>query len=246
MAINLSVTGFSDRAFEFAKAYIDLLLESANKDGFERSSIQHSIEKIKSEYANSGDTVDEKATNNRLLMLIPHTFHDKRVEKSLRKQIKLGPDFTYSPGVFLKEKIIENISSVQILVIGNTTKDESIKFCQENIVAKFNTVECNHESNERCYVAAGCIYQDVDATAAFKRTGTSGSHITEVSQEPSENRYLKQASVISSVQYRKGILGQIIWDTPATDANNSKVEEEESDSENESPKSTSKKGRHFS
>ena len=57
----------------------------------------------------------------------------------------LGTGFTYSPGVFLKEKIIDNISSVQILVIGNTTREDSIKFCEENIVAKFNTVKCNHK-----------------------------------------------------------------------------------------------------
>ena len=85
MIIKLQITGFSDKIFEFAKIYIDLLVESAKEDGFEKGVVRHSIEKIKSRYANNNNEVDDKATNNRLLMLIPHTFSDKLMEKELKK-----------------------------------------------------------------------------------------------------------------------------------------------------------------
>ena len=75
------------------KIYIDLLLQCANETGFDRSSVMHSIEKIKSEYANNNNEVDDRAMHNRLLMLIPHTFHDRLMEKELQYQLDLGDDF---------------------------------------------------------------------------------------------------------------------------------------------------------
>ena len=83
MAVNLKVTGFSDKIFVFAKTYIELLLWCANKDGFDKASVLQAIEKCKQDYANNSTEVDEKATHNRLLMLIPHSFHDKLMEKEL-------------------------------------------------------------------------------------------------------------------------------------------------------------------
>ena len=80
MAVNLRIFGFSDKLFEFVKIYIELLLECANEKGFDRRRVMHSIEKIKSEYANNNIEVDDRAMHNRLLMLIPHTFHDKLME----------------------------------------------------------------------------------------------------------------------------------------------------------------------
>ena len=81
MAVNLKISGFSDNLFKFAKEYIKILVDSAVKDGFVKNNVRHSIEKIRSEYANNNNEVDDKAGHNRLLMLIPHSFHDKLMEK---------------------------------------------------------------------------------------------------------------------------------------------------------------------
>ena len=77
MAVKLSITGFSDQIFTFAEKYLDFLIECANEDGFNKKTVIQSVNKIKQEYANNNTEVDERATHNRLLMLIPHTFHDK-------------------------------------------------------------------------------------------------------------------------------------------------------------------------
>ena len=49
MGIRLNISGFSDKLFEFAKNYIDILLGCA-EDGFLRENMMHSIAKKKSEY----------------------------------------------------------------------------------------------------------------------------------------------------------------------------------------------------
>ena len=80
MAVNLSITGFSDKIYEFASIYIQLLFDCAKEKGFEANSVKHSIQKKKSVYANNNIEPDDKATHHRILMLIPHTFHDKLIE----------------------------------------------------------------------------------------------------------------------------------------------------------------------
>jgi len=82
MALNIKVTGFSDKIFEFTKIYIEEMLSCA-EDGFDRADVLQSIEKIKVEYTNNIAGGEDLAVHNRLLMLIPHTYHDKRVEKEL-------------------------------------------------------------------------------------------------------------------------------------------------------------------
>ena len=67
------------------------------------------MEKIKSLYANGNLEVDDHAMNNRLLFLIPHTFHDSLMEKVLVKKLKQrqNGDKSYCPGKFLKDKILD-------------------------------------------------------------------------------------------------------------------------------------------
>ena len=60
-------------------------------------------------------------------MLIPHSFHDSLMEKELSELLEKGEDFDpkedkFCPGLFLKDKILKNISSIQVLVFGNTTE----------------------------------------------------------------------------------------------------------------------------
>ena len=85
MVIQINIVGFSDKIFEFAKIYLGILHESANEDSFQKSVVRHSIEKIKTRFANNNNEVDSKAVNNRLLMLIPHTYSDKLMERELKK-----------------------------------------------------------------------------------------------------------------------------------------------------------------
>ena len=47
MAINLEFKGYSDKIFEFAEAFFEILFSSAKKDGFEQSSIMDSMESVK-------------------------------------------------------------------------------------------------------------------------------------------------------------------------------------------------------
>ena len=49
-----------------------------------------------------------------------------------------------TPHKFLKDKILSQISSVQVLVVGNTSEKQAVKFCKENIVKKFKTVTNNN------------------------------------------------------------------------------------------------------
>ena len=87
MAVNLRIKGFSDKLFEFAAAYIDIMLECARPGGFDEDQVLNSMEKKRSKYANNNIEVDSHAFNNRILLLIPHTFHDTHMEKVLRKEL---------------------------------------------------------------------------------------------------------------------------------------------------------------
>ena len=65
------------------------MLDCAKEGGFDDSQVLNSMEKVKQEYANSNLEVEDHAVNNRLLFLIPHTFHDSLMEKVLTKHFKL-------------------------------------------------------------------------------------------------------------------------------------------------------------
>ena len=59
------------------------MFECAKEGGFDEAQVVNSMEKIKSEYANSNLEVGDQATNNRLLFLLPHTFHASLMAKVL-------------------------------------------------------------------------------------------------------------------------------------------------------------------
>ena len=65
----------------------------------------------------------------------------------------------FCPGAFLKEKIIDNIASIQVLVFGNTDRKEAIDWTHENIFIKFEPAPCEH-SDKMCSLNIGCIYND--------------------------------------------------------------------------------------
>ena len=50
-AINIRISGFSHKIFNFAELFIDMLHESANTE-FEHSQVLNSIQRKKNEYAN--------------------------------------------------------------------------------------------------------------------------------------------------------------------------------------------------
>ena len=123
------------------------MFECAKEDGFEESQVVNSIESIKSDYANSNVEVGEQATNNRLLFLVPHSFHDSLMEKVLNEQIEkrsgeeeeAEPDANgplipksssvvdnFCPGRMLKERVLGQITNVQVLVCGNTSEERAI------------------------------------------------------------------------------------------------------------------------
>ena len=100
MAISLNFRGFSDKLFQFAEIFIDILLECAKEGGFDDEQVMNSIEKRKSEYANTNIDVDEHATNNRLLFLLPHTYHDSLMVEVLTKRLdeRVNGDKSFCPG----------------------------------------------------------------------------------------------------------------------------------------------------
>ena len=126
MAVILEIKGFSDKILQFAQDYIDIFIGCAEDNGFDRASVLHSIAKKKTAFnAGYNGELDDKAAHNRILMLIPHTFHDNCMEKVMQEQLDLGDNFdmaAFSPQKLLKEKILSKITSIQVLVYGNTSE----------------------------------------------------------------------------------------------------------------------------
>ena len=71
------------------------------------------------------------------------------LDEEAKKEIK--------PSEFLKEKVMTQITSVQVFVFGNMTKDQAVEFCKENIVKKLNTVD-SYTEEKSCSTKLGCIY----------------------------------------------------------------------------------------
>ena len=67
------------------------MLECAKKGGFDHEQVMHSIEKKRAKFANSNIEVENAALNNRILLLIPHTFHDSLMEDVLTEKLKCDP-----------------------------------------------------------------------------------------------------------------------------------------------------------
>ena len=85
MGIHLRFSGYSQKIFTFATRYIDIMIECAKKGGFEEGQVDNSIEKVKTELYNANFEVDDVATNNRLLYLLPHTFHHNLMVNVLKE-----------------------------------------------------------------------------------------------------------------------------------------------------------------
>lgn len=114
MAVRVWISGYSQKLFEFAETFIEIMLECAKPGGFEHTQIMNSIEKEKSNYANRNLDCTEYATHNRLLFLLPHTFNDKRMAEILTEKLNNEDSIasSFDPGKMLKEKIVDEITAV--------------------------------------------------------------------------------------------------------------------------------------
>ena len=59
----------------------------------------------------------------------------------------------------MKEKVISQVTSVQVLVFGNSSREQTVEFCKENIVKKFETVEAYH-GVKATKTKLSCIYTE--------------------------------------------------------------------------------------
>ena len=157
MAFRIFISGYSDKILDFIKEFLDIVHECAKLGGFEKKLVENAMGKKKSDFANSNADVSNHSANNRLLFLLPHTFHNSLMEKALAKRIESDAAGTadFCPGKLLKEKILGQITSVQVLFFGNTSQKDAENFCQENIVSKFKLVE---NVNHACPLHIGSLY----------------------------------------------------------------------------------------
>ena len=124
MAFRIFIAGYSDKLLIFVKEFLDIVHECAKLGGFEKTLVENVMGKKKSDYANANSAVSDHSANNRLLFLLPHTFHNSLMEKALTKKIEANAAGTadFCPGKLLKEKILDQITSVQVLFFGNTSR----------------------------------------------------------------------------------------------------------------------------
>ena len=103
----------------------------------------------------------EYATHNRLLILLPHRFNDSLIGSVLKSKfeeedkVKAGK---FDPGKMLK-RIMTTITSVQVLVFGNTSKEKAVNFCEKSLVNRIKVVNCSH-TTPGCLLQVGSLYQD--------------------------------------------------------------------------------------
>ena len=145
MAVRIKITGYADKILIFIKMFLDIMLECAKPGGFEKSLVMNAIESKKAYYANDNSNVADHAANNRLLFLFPHTFHNSLMEKALSDQLEdpgAADSYMHCPDKFLKEMILEQITSVQVLFFGNTSEIQAKKFCENHIVKQFKVLPC--------------------------------------------------------------------------------------------------------
>ena len=92
--------------------------------------------------------------------MLPQTFHDILIAKVLTEKLEQGEDLdaSFDPGNLLKEKILDKISSIQVLIFGNTSESQATEFCKRNIVEKFKTDEFPDRAED--HMDVGCLYQE--------------------------------------------------------------------------------------
>ena len=97
----------------------------------------NALEKKKTKYANSNIDVDDHGTNNRINYLVPTSCHDSHMVKFLSEKLKKPNQFC--PGKFLKQKVFDRVTSVQVLIMGNTSQEQANNFCEGTIAKVFKT-----------------------------------------------------------------------------------------------------------
>ena len=85
MAVCLEFSGFSDKLFEYAEIVIDIILNYAQQCGQDETALRGSIEKKKVSYSNRLVNVENHASCNRMLYLLPHTQHPSRIRDVLSR-----------------------------------------------------------------------------------------------------------------------------------------------------------------
>ena len=104
---------------------------------------------------------------------------------------------TFNPAELLKQKIVDNISSIQVLIFGNTDEQSAVEFCKENIVQKFNIAPDARPIGLSVPLKAACIYHQ-DSKLYTNPPPVHNGEITSYSS-----------------LYRSGHLGEIKWDCNA-------------------------------
>ena len=148
---------------------------------------------MKNEYANWNVEATDHTSNNRLLFLCPHTFHSSLIKKELEAMLALSDEEQreIKPFQFLREKVLSQITSVQVLVFGNTSKEQAVEFCNEHIVKKFPTV-ASHHGQKSDYNHLGCIYTEatllkqsetISANAVNRIKAMEGEEVDETMKE---------------------------------------------------------------
>ena len=141
---------------------------------------QNSVEKQAASFANANMDVDSHALNNRIQFLIPHTFHATLMEKELKDKSKeieeAGDDFdgfkdkNFCPAKLLKEKILDQISSVQVLVFGNTSQVDALKFCKNIVKPTFKTMLPDEKTVNRSQMQGACMFPEISLTKDLANT----------------------------------------------------------------------------
>ena len=84
----------------------------------------NNVEGLKSYFANMNVDVSDHVINNRLLYLLPHTFHPDLMEREFKRMLdEEEKQDDINPSKFLREEILDQIRSVQVLVVGNSSKE---------------------------------------------------------------------------------------------------------------------------
>ena len=87
IGVRITIRGYSDKLMDFARIYLDKLIECGVKQGFEKRVLLQSMEKKKESYSNNNLEADYRGHNNRDLFLKPHKFHDLYLAELLGKEI---------------------------------------------------------------------------------------------------------------------------------------------------------------
>ena len=139
--LQLSVEAFSDKILSFTASLIDIILSCATDGGIEKSLIANSLERQHRKFKNFNLDVIVRCNNSRLQYLMPDHFHPCQMEKALKdswlrygadgeaaSEASEGPEMM-SPSTFLRERILNRIQGIQVLVVGNTSESEALAFC---------------------------------------------------------------------------------------------------------------------